>query len=124
MASSSSAFTRARVERSRCSAAGSSGLRDESVPDPTYGFDPTRFFQAAAKLVGSLLEAVLEPLEGAPPHMLEKLSPCNHLALVRSQKLQHQQRPSLQLYRSRSEKRLSLRGVDLQSAADHNPIAR
>src|SRR5712691_12323913 len=95
-ASSSSAFSRASVDRSRCSAAGSSGLGDEPISDATYGFDPAGFLEGAAQLVCSLLDAVLETLESAAPYAFEKLGERDHLALARRQHLQHQPRPPLE----------------------------
>src|SRR6266849_9316282 len=123
IASSSSAFSRASVDRKRCSAAASSGLGDEPVPDATYGFDPTGFLQRAAKLVRSLLDAVLEALEIVAPHVLEQVSSRHHIAIVRREQLEHQHRPPLELQRLRFEKGKTLRGVNSQTTPHHDPIA-
>src|SRR5713226_9728608 len=122
-ASSSSAFSRASVDRSRCSAAGSSGLGDEPIADATHGFDPARFLEGAAQLICGLLDAVLETLEGAAPDAFEQLSARDRLTLSRRQQLQHQQRPSLDLQFCRGEKGLAFRRIDSQPTPDQNAIA-
>src|SRR5207245_3642960 len=123
-ASSSSAFSRASVDRSRCSAAASSGLGDEPIPDATYGFDPTRFLQGATQLIRRLFDAVLESLEIVAPHMLEELGTRHHITVARRKQLQHQQRPALKLESLRFEKGLTLRRIDSQTTAHQDPVAR
>src|SRR5438445_8667103 len=124
IASSSSAFSRASVDRKRCSAAASSGLGDEPIPDATNGFDPTGFLERAAQLVCGLLDAVLETLVAVAPHMLEQLSAGDHLALTRREHLEHQQWPAFELQGLRFQKRLAPRCIDSQATSHQDSLRR
>src|SRR6202521_6083585 len=106
-ASSSSAFSLARVERSRCSAAASSGLRDEPVADSTNRFDPARLLQGATELMHSLLDTVLEPGVARPPNPLEQLRATDHLTRPPGHQLQHGERPSFELQGTLTDRRLT-----------------
>src|ERR1700693_5224476 len=114
-ASSSSAFNLASLERSWCSAAASSGLRDEPVADSTNRFDPARLIERATELVHRLLDTVLESLVARPPHPLQQLRATDHLPRPPGQQLQHLQWPAFQLQRPLAKRRLPTRQVNAQT---------
>src|SRR6185312_4234167 len=95
--SSSSAFTRASVERKRCRAAASSGLGDEPVANSTHRLYPSRLMQRAPDLIRGLFQAVLETGVGAAPHLLEELFTRHHIAFSAREQVQHRHRPPLKL---------------------------
>src|ERR1700686_2948859 len=111
-ASSNSAFNLASVERSRCSAAASSGLRAEPVADFQDRFDPGRLLEDAPELMHGLLDAVLEPGVARPPDLLEQLRAGDHLTGAPGQQLQHQEWPAFYLDGTIAEPGLSPRQVD------------
>src|SRR5207302_643469 len=119
-----SALSRASVDRRRCSAAASSGLGDEPIPDATNSLDPTGFLERAPQLVNGLLDAVLEAFIAVAPHVLEELSASDHLALTRREHLQHQHWPAFDLQQFRFEKHLAPRRIDAQATAHQDSLRR
>src|SRR4029077_18420756 len=90
-------FPRARADRSRWRAAASSGSGDKPVAESTDCRDPAGLLQRAPDLVRRLLDALPEArLVGAPNALQQLVSPV-HLAGTAGDKLQHQQRASLEL---------------------------
>src|SRR5258706_11533805 len=121
--SSSSAFTRANVERRRWRAAASSGLGDEPVANPTHRLDPARLLQRAPDLIRGLLQAVLEAGVRAAPNLLEHLLPGNHVAFSTREQLKHRHRTSLELQRPLAQGRLAFGRIDPEPSSHDHPIS-
>src|SRR5207244_6124406 len=122
-ASSSSAFSLASVDRSRCRGCDRSAL-GEPVSDSTYGLDPAWFAKSSANLVHRLLNAVLEPRVRAAPGPFQQLRPRDHLAGPFRQDVERRQRPALELEGSAVECGLHLRHVQPQPTAHGNAPGR
>src|SRR5207253_6586244 len=97
---------------------------DEPVTDATDRLDPARFSELTANLMDRLLEAVLKTRVGAAPHSVQDLGAGHHLGAVAREQLKHQERTAFELQRSIAKARLTLRGVDVQTAAYHRPRRR